>query len=196
MRTTSINLSPRATAILASSVLSVLPLADMTATADAANRVGVAAAVTPKATSTPPGAGTRKLKIGKSVFYNERITTSPSGVVQVLLVDDSIFTVGHRSSLVIDKFVYNPHKGTGEMTARLSKGALRFIGGKLSKQTRREGQDARWLAGWPYTAVLSGILNSRNQGSLRLYLLRLYGSQTARDTAVPSSIAVISSPVC
>ena len=75
----------------------------------------------------------KTLKIGKSVVYNERIDTSDSGVVQVLLLDGSTFTVGPKSSLVIDKFVYNPNTGTGELAATFSKGALRFVGGKLSK---------------------------------------------------------------
>jgi hypothetical protein len=90
--------------------------------------------VKPEANSTPPGGDTRTLKIGKSVVYNERIDTSASGVVQVLLLDGSTFTVGPGSSLVIDKFVYNPASGKGSLVATFSKGALRFVGGKLSKQ--------------------------------------------------------------
>ncbi len=89
--------------------------------------------MTPQATSQPPGGSTKTLKIGKSVVYNERIDTADNGVVQVLLVDGSTFTVGPKSSLVIDKFVYNPSTGTGELAATFSKGALRFVGGKLSK---------------------------------------------------------------
>jgi hypothetical protein len=53
--------------------------------------------------------------------------------VQVLLLDGSTFTVGPGSSLVIDKFVYNPGTGKGALVANFSKGALRFVGGKLSK---------------------------------------------------------------
>jgi hypothetical protein len=34
---------------------------------------------------------------------------------------------------MIDKFVYNPKTGTGSLAASFSKGALRFVGGKLSK---------------------------------------------------------------
>src|SRR5665648_1158338 len=49
------------------------------AEAEAGERVGVAAAVTPQATSQPPGGGTKILKIGKEVVYNERIDTSESG---------------------------------------------------------------------------------------------------------------------
>lgn len=124
----------RKKAAVATSMLSILTLLAGPGIAEAGERVGVASAVTPMATSKPPGAATQTLKIGKSVFYNERITTSGTGVVQVLLVDGSTFTVGPRSNLLIDKFVYDPHRGAGEMTATLSKGALRFVGGKLSKQ--------------------------------------------------------------
>jgi hypothetical protein len=119
---------------IAAGLLSAL-LLDMSAAGNAfaEQKVGVAAAVKPEATSQPPGGATSTLKIGKSVVYNERIDTSASGVVQVLLVDGSTFTVGPGSSLVIDKFVYNPASGKGSLVASFSKGALRFVGGKLSK---------------------------------------------------------------
>ena len=53
--------------------------------------------------------------------------------MQVLLVDGSTFTVGPGSDLVIDKFVYDPKKGTGQIVASFSKGVMRFVGGKISK---------------------------------------------------------------
>jgi FecR-like protein len=98
-----------------------------------ADKVGVAAAVNPDAFSSLSGAPQSQLNIGKSIFYNERINTTGSGLVQVLLVDGSTFTVGPGSDLVIDKFVYNPKKGTGEITASFTKGVMRFVGGKISK---------------------------------------------------------------
>ncbi len=97
-------------------------------TAHAAQKVGVAAAVNQNAL-----AGGQVVNIGKSVFYNQRVTTNAAGLVQVLLVDGSTFTVGPNSNLVIDKFVYDPARGKGEMTATVSKGVLRYVGGKLSK---------------------------------------------------------------
>lgn len=93
-----------------------------------AQKVGVAAAVNQNAL-----AGGQVVNIGKSVFYNQRVTTNAVGLVQVLLVDGSTFTVGPNSNLVIDKFVYDPARGKGEMTATLSKGVLRYVGGKLPK---------------------------------------------------------------
>ena len=99
----------------------------------AADKVGVAAAVNPDAFSSLAGAPQSQLNIGKSIFFNERINTTTSGVVQVLLVDGSTFTVGPDSDLVIDKFVYDPKKRTGQIAASFSKGVMRFVGGKISK---------------------------------------------------------------
>ena len=93
----------------------------------------MAAAVNPDAFSSFAGAPQSQLNIGKSIFFNERINTTASGLVQVLLADGSTFTVGPGSDLVIDKFVYDPKKGAGQLSASFSKGVMRFVGGKISK---------------------------------------------------------------
>ncbi|WP_298822695.1 FecR domain-containing protein [uncultured Roseibium sp.] len=99
-----------------------------------ATEVGVAAAVNSDAFGTPPG-GARSTKVlGDNVIYNEKIETSGSGLVQVLLVDGSTFTVGANSNLVIDEFVYDPNAGTGKLVSSFGKGVARFVGGKLSKK--------------------------------------------------------------
>ena len=95
--------------------------------------VGVAAAVNSAAFGTPPGGNRTTKVLGDNVIYNERIETSTGGLVQVLLVDGSTFTVGANSDLVIDEFVYDPNAGTGKLVASFSKGVARFVGGKLSK---------------------------------------------------------------
>jgi hypothetical protein len=110
-------------------VAALLPVLAAAIPAQAAQKVGVAAAVNPDAF-----AGGQVINLGKSLFFNQRVNTSANGLVQVLLVDGSTFTVGPNSNLVIDKFVYDPAKGQGEMVATFSKGALRFVGGKLSKK--------------------------------------------------------------
>jgi hypothetical protein len=115
------------TLLLASASVAALSLAWVPSPA-LAEKVGVTSAVNPDAFSD--GA---PVKIGNSVFYNQRINTTGSGLVQVLLVDGSTFTVGPGSDLVIDKFVYDPKKNKGEVVATFSKGMLRFVGGKISK---------------------------------------------------------------
>ena len=76
-----------------------------------ADKVGVAAAVNPDAFSTLAGAPQTQLNIGKSIFFNERINSTGSGLVQVLLVDGSTFTVGPGSDLVIDKIRLQSQQG-------------------------------------------------------------------------------------
>jgi hypothetical protein len=137
----------------------------------AEQKVGVAAAVKPEATSRPPGGDASTLRIGKSVVYNERIDTSGSGQVQVLLLDGSTFTVGPGSSLVIDKFVYNPSSGKGALVASFSKGALRFVGGKLSKND--PGVKVNTPAG--ALTVRGGIFTAKISGSNKALITFDYG---------------------
>ena len=180
---------PRACAVLLISLFALQPSL-------AAERVGVAAAVKPDATSQPPGGGTATLKIGKSVLYNERIDTSSSGVVQVLLLDGSTFTVGPGSSLVIDKFVYNPSSGRGELVASFSKGALRFVGGKLSKTA--PGVTVKTPAG--ALTVRGGIALIAVDGANRAAAAFVFGDFLALrrdgrlDRARPGQMFVVSGP--
>ncbi|KQW31363.1 hypothetical protein ASE36_03650 [Rhizobium sp. Root274] len=97
------------------------------------NVAGVTAAVNPTA-SVVEGSGKRKLiSLGDPVVRNQRIETGPQGLVQILLADGTSFTVGPNSSIVIDSFVYDPETQTASLAATMTKGALRFIGGKASK---------------------------------------------------------------
>ena len=103
------------------------------ASALADQQVGKTAAVNQSANGTPPHQKPRTVEIGDKIFHNESIKTNSSGLVQILLADGTTFTVGPNSKLRIDKFVYNPNKGTAKVAASLSKGVFRFVGGKTSK---------------------------------------------------------------
>ncbi|WP_269583252.1 FecR domain-containing protein [Roseibium sp. Sym1] len=135
-----------------------------------AAEVGVAAAVNSDAFGTPPG-GARETKVlGDNVIYNERIETSGSGLVQVLLVDGSTFTVGANSDLVIDEFVYDPNAGTGKLVSTFGKGVARFVGGKLSK--KRGGVTVRTPVGT--IGIRGGIANINLQSNPPVFSL-LFG---------------------
>jgi hypothetical protein len=98
------------------------------------DKAGIAAAVNPQATGQPPNEKTQVLRIGQNVIRNERITTQNEGQVQLLFVDGSTLTLGPNSEIVIDEFVYDPKKQIGSMTATVTAGLLRYVGGKVSKQ--------------------------------------------------------------
>lgn len=95
--------------------------------------VGVAAAVNVDAKGRPPGGSPRVISLGSNVVFNEEITTDGAGLVQILLLDGTTFTVGPNSQLTIDEFVYNPNSGEAKVVASLSKGVFRFVGARTSQ---------------------------------------------------------------
>jgi hypothetical protein len=97
--------------------------------------VGSVGAVNPAAAGTPPNAGSHALSVGGSVVNQERIDTTSEGTTHLTFKDTSTLNVGHNSSVVIDKFVYDQGTGTGEMAASMTKGVLRFVGGQVSHTT-------------------------------------------------------------
>ena len=100
----------------------------------AQERVGIKSAVNPQATGAVPGAQPRRLVIGQDVIFNERITTTASGQTQLLFLDESSMSIGPNSDITIDQFVYDPKSGTGKLAISATRGLLRYVGGKLSKQ--------------------------------------------------------------
>src|SRR5690349_21248434 len=90
--------------------------------------VGVAAAVNVDARGRPPGAAPRVITLGTNVVFNEEISTDSAGLVQILLLDGTTFTVGPNSQLTIDEFVYDPNTGDAKVVASLTKGVFRFVG--------------------------------------------------------------------
>ncbi len=132
----------------------VLALSLSTGTALAQARVGVTAAVNPQSDFDRIG-GVRTVVIGDDVLYEDRIVTGDGGLVQVLFVDGSNFTVGPSARVVIDEFVYNPSTGSGSLVAEVTSGALRFVGGKLSKQ----GGQVRFRTPGGTLGVRGGITN-------------------------------------
>jgi hypothetical protein len=110
----------RTVAILISALAVVL----VTATAQAATKVGVAAAV-----KNDVQRGGRPLATGADVFTNERIRTGEASIAQILLLDKTSLTVGPKSEITLDRFVYDPSKGQGQVVVNAVRGAMRFVTG-------------------------------------------------------------------
>ncbi len=101
----------------------------------AQQKVGITAAINPKAAGEPPNQAVEQLVIGQNVVHNEKISTFDKGKVQLLFADQSTLTLGPNSEIVIDKYVYDPQKEVGAMTATVTTGLLRYVGGKISKKS-------------------------------------------------------------
>jgi hypothetical protein len=96
-------------------------------------QAGVAAAVKGdvKAT-TPPGKTAHPLKSGDPVFMGDKIETGADGQLQVLLLDQTVFTLGPLSAITVDEFVYDPSNDDGKVKASMVKGIFRVVSGKVA----------------------------------------------------------------
>jgi hypothetical protein len=94
---------------------------------------GEALAVIQATSVTGPG-GSRTLSAAKPIYSGDRIKTGTIGEAQIRFLDDTKLVVGPNSSMVIDKFVFNPDKTLAGVTMQMTKGAFRFITGTGPKK--------------------------------------------------------------
>ncbi|MFI5345053.1 MAG: FecR domain-containing protein [Elusimicrobiota bacterium] len=97
------------------------------------SQIGTAAAVRGAVRAVSEGAPVgRVISSGKPLFLNDHVTTDAAGRLQVLLLDETIFTLGPNSDMVLDDFVYDPKTSAGKITANIAKGTFRFVTGKVA----------------------------------------------------------------
>ena len=77
----------------------------------------------------------RTAGIGDPIYLNDEITTGTSDSLQVLLSDQTVFSIGPNSILVFDEFIYDPSSNGADasLVASVKKGSFKFISGKVSK---------------------------------------------------------------
>lgn len=109
------------------------------ATTQPGSQVGIATAVRPGVVTAT---NDRVIYIGNSVAFGERFKTDSTGVIHILFMDQSSMTLGPNSELVIDEFVFNPDSRRGSIAVNLVKGALRVVGGFISKFNNPQGNSA------------------------------------------------------
>jgi hypothetical protein len=104
----------------------------MPAVPPALERVGVVAATQGKVKLSMPGEAGHIAESGESVFISQEVTTDAKGHLQILLLDETVFTIGPNSSITIDKFIYDPKSHAGEIRASITKGIFRYVSGKIA----------------------------------------------------------------
>jgi len=77
---------------------------------------------------------TRSVLIGQPVYLNDEISTNNDNKIQILLNDQTAFNMGPGSSIVLDKFTYDPDKAN--LSATIKKGAFKFVSGKISEMKK------------------------------------------------------------
>lgn len=111
------------------------PLAAVIPVSPAAeDKVGIVAAVRGAVKINPQGQVGRVAGSGEPIYLNDEISTDGAGSLQILLMDETAFTIGPNSTIVIDKFVYDPSTHNGEVKAKVVKGVFRFVTGKIGQK--------------------------------------------------------------
>ena len=78
--------------------------------------------------------GTKELKTGDKVYLGETILSGTNSGAQLLLLDQSTFTIGSDSEVVMDTFIYDPKNNDGKIVSTVKKGSLKVISGLISKK--------------------------------------------------------------
>jgi hypothetical protein len=90
--------------------------------------IGSATSVKPQAE-----ANARTLSAGGTVYSRDLIHTGDTGVANLKFHDNSNLSVGPKSSVTLDKFVYDPNRSAGSVAVKAARGSFRFITGSESK---------------------------------------------------------------
>ncbi|MFH1208794.1 MAG: FecR domain-containing protein [Candidatus Omnitrophota bacterium] len=119
--------------IVTLAALTVWTLGSVFAGAETPMRAGVAAAVKGEVkATTPPGKAAHPLKSGDQVFMGDKIETGADGQLQILLLDQTVFTLGPSSGIAVDEFMYDPANDNGKVKASMLKGIFRVVSGKVA----------------------------------------------------------------
>jgi trimeric autotransporter adhesin len=96
---------------------------------NAQTRIGSTTSVKPDASGSMGGT----LAVGSGVHANESVKTGNTGQAGLRFIDESNLTVGPSSNVRLDKFVYDPNKGSGSIAIEATRGAFRFSTGGQNK---------------------------------------------------------------
>jgi hypothetical protein len=109
----------------------LLPLAALAADEDL-SQVGVVNKVENEA-SIAVASAARPAVVGMAVHMKDELRTGADGRMLVSFTDGTALTLGENASVVVDGFVYDPDKGVGRTVLQTSRGAFRFVTGRIGE---------------------------------------------------------------
>jgi hypothetical protein len=93
--------------------------------AHAQQKIGKASSVKPEARGSVAG----QLSPNSDVHANETVNTGSGGQANLEFLDSTKLSVGPMSTVRLDKFTYDPNKGSGTVVVNATRGAYRFVTG-------------------------------------------------------------------
>ncbi len=75
-----------------------------------------------------------KIKLQDDLYHNELIETYEDSATEILFLDETTISLGPKSSIVLDEFVYDPDPSNSSFVLTITEGALRFTSGVLPSE--------------------------------------------------------------
>jgi hypothetical protein len=101
--------------------------------AQAADSVGRSLSVQGRVTARAPQAADRILAVKEPVFMQDVVRTAADSKTQILFADDTVFSQGPNTEVVIDEFVYDPaNTKNNAFKAKVERGVFRTVTGKIT----------------------------------------------------------------
>lgn len=74
-----------------------------------------------------------KLKVGDSIFFGDTINAAEGAKSQLLFIDETVMTVGAKTELTIDEFIFDPQDNSGKILTTIASGSVKILTGKISE---------------------------------------------------------------
>ena len=75
-----------------------------------------------------------KLTNGSKIYFGDTIIVKEKSNAQVLLLDETVLTLGEDSEVVMDEFIYDPVSKDGKIVSNIVSGTVKIITGEISKK--------------------------------------------------------------
>ena len=75
-----------------------------------------------------------KLTTGSKIYFGDTIVVKAQSNAQILLLDETALTVGEKSEITIDEFIYDPQSKVWKIVSNIKIGTVKIITGEISKK--------------------------------------------------------------
>ena len=143
----------------------------------------------------------KTLRVGASLGFRQKVRVGDQSAAGIRFIDDTTLSIGAKTSIVIDEFVYDPGRGVVQGSISLARGFMRFASkrgvGKVQIKTtigsigvRGTTFDTLAKPNGLEVAVHEGVVQVDARGASRVVLagevLRIDGSGQVQASRVPS----------
>jgi hypothetical protein len=74
-------------------------------------------------------------KLGAPVYENDILETDDNGTMGVTFVDQTRVSVGPKSKLTLNEYVYRPQQGKFAFATRIARGTMSYVSGNIAKRS-------------------------------------------------------------